>query len=114
MDELQLPESSTFMDAEKVSNSFEKVIKLLNSEGLTTSELVVLLGNLMYTIGASSGGYGSTGPSIDKLEELYQQNPTNISVGLMYQAWLLLAWYEEYKNHLLGSKSDTTIEEKGE
>lgn len=89
---------------ERTNSAFIDVVELLNKHSLTTSELVVLLGNLMYTIGTSAEGLGSTGPSIDKLEELYLNNPTKLSFGLMYQGYLLLAWYEKYKELLEDSK----------
>ena len=82
-------------DDEKVSNTLQKIMKLLNKDRLTIPELILLYGNLGYHIGASIAGFKEDGPSLEELKKEYYSNPT-IDVGFMLQALLIGSWEQDF------------------
>jgi len=86
---------------EKVSEAHEKIVDMLKEKKLTVGELLVLYGNLGYTLGASIAGYKEKGPSPEELEKLYYTGSSDrkkhLGVALMLQGMTVTSWYEDWK-----------------
>lgn len=87
---------------EKVSDAHERIVTVLQEQKLTVGELLVLFGNLGYTLGASIAGYKEKGPSPEELEKLYYAGSSNkkkhLGVALMLQGMTVTSWYEDWKS----------------
>ena len=90
---------------EKVSEGHEKIVEVFRELGLTIGEIIVLYGNLGYTLGASIAGYEEKGPSPEELEKMYYEGNGSkrkqLGVALMQQGMLCTSWYDSWKNVLL-------------
>jgi hypothetical protein len=82
------------IDAEKTSEVLDKILEVLRENKLNTLELIVLLSNLGYSIGASLEGFQGNGPSFEELQKMYYSNPT-VGVALMNQAMLMSSWLSD-------------------
>ena len=83
----------------KVQKTYTELVNVFKKNKLNVKEILIVLGNLVYTIGASVGNYDKKGPSPSKLEELYLLKPT-IDVALMIKSIL---------NDLYGEKIDVFV-----
>lgn len=63
---------------------------------MNTGEIIIALGNLEYTLGASIDGYKGKGPGIEKLKELYYSSPS-VGVAMMLNGITVTSWYEGLK-----------------
>lgn len=97
-------------DPEKVSEGHEKIVSVFQELGLTVGEIIVLYGNLGYTLGASIAGYEDKGPSPEELERMYYENntdkKTHLGVALMTQGMTTTSWYDSWKNILLNEDTE--------
>jgi hypothetical protein len=84
----------TNINSEKTSEVLDKMLEVLKENKLNTLELIVLLSNLGYSIGASIEGFENSGPSFEELQKMYYSNPT-VGVALMNQAMLLSSWISQ-------------------
>jgi hypothetical protein len=81
------------IDSEKCGKILEDLITAFNHQSISNKEIVLVLSNLMYTLGAYIEGYKEKGPGIDALEKLYYSHPT-AGVGLMLQSLLMSTWLD--------------------
>lgn len=86
------------IDEEKIGAILDKLLKLINKSKLTIPELLILVGNLSYFIGASIAGLKETGPSLEELKKHYYKNPT-VDVALMLQGLEITSWEEDFVKH---------------
>ena len=91
----EIEETSNF-NPEKVEKCLGQMVDLLGVEKLTVGELIILISNLQYSIGASIDGYEEKGPSLDKLRDMYYQDPT-LGTALMLNAATISTWYDDWQ-----------------
>lgn len=99
----------TNFNEKKVSKCHDDLIKVFQKHGLTVPEIVIVYGNLGYTLGASIEGYKGTGPSQDEVIKKYYQNTDNIGNALMAQGAIITTWYTtllEQANENIDKKDD--------
>ena len=82
-------------DPQKISDCHTELIDVFNKHKLTEEEIVLTYGNLVYTLGASMGGYSGKGPALEALKKMYYSNPT-LDVALMLQGILITTWYDDH------------------
>src|SRR5258706_7879096 len=78
----------------KVDKVYTDIVNILKNNKLTVQELLLVLGNTLYTVGASIGGYGTKGPSVKELAELYATKPS-LDVALMTNGLQVTTWIED-------------------
>lgn len=81
-------------NADKVSNIHSKILDLLQGENFTIGELIILYGNLGYSIGASAKGYEGIGPNEEELKKLYYSDPKDPGIALMMQGYIITTWFD--------------------
>ncbi len=84
-------------DDERVAKCHEELVEVIRKYNLRVGELLILYGNLGYTLGASIEGYRDKGPGIDELNQRYYTNPT-AGVSLMLTGMTVTSWYDQYAN----------------
>jgi hypothetical protein len=102
------------VDKDKVGKTVNKVMKVLNDSDLNTGELLLLVGNLTYHIGAAIGRIKGTGPGQEDLEKEYYRNPT-VDTALMLNGLLETAWVDDFeKQPKLSKFANIPVEERKE
>lgn len=89
-------------ESDKASAALDEVLSVLKKHNLRIQELVLLYGNLGYSIGASIEGL-SEGLTLDELQKKYYENPT-VGVTLMLQGILTTTWKDDYLKQQAGKK----------
>lgn len=87
-------ENDTDISVAKVNKAYEALVNVFKKYKLSVPELLVVYGNLGYTIGASIEGYVDKGPSTQELEKMYYTKPT-VGVSLMLQGLQTTLWTED-------------------
>lgn len=102
MEEVKTTEET---NTDKVSNCLGEMIDLLSKEKLTVPELILLLSNLQYAIGASIEGYkeDQKGPNLEQLKKVYYTAPT-VGVSMMLAAMEMSTWHDSYLKQLQNTK----------
>ena len=95
-------------DPDKVQHMYDELINIFKHYKPTVFEILVAYGNVGYALGASIEGFKEKGPPIEKLKELYYQNPT-LGVALMCQAVEVMGWGETYQKKQTENKEDTKV-----
>ena len=91
-------------DTDKIQNCLTQMIDLLESERLNVGELILLLSNLQYLVGASIEGHvNGKGPGLEELKKLYLTNPT-VGVNMMLAGMTMSTWYDTYMEHVKNIK----------
>jgi len=65
------------------------LVESVKNAHLTTATLVIVLSNLLYSVGASMEGFDGEGPSVDETLKGHYANPSNIGYALMAQGLLM-------------------------
>jgi len=91
------PEKKLGFDPNKASALLEELIEVFQRHRPTVGEIVTVSSNLLYTLGASIGQYGETGPGVDELKRLYYSEPGRMDVALMLQGLQMATWYEDWE-----------------
>jgi len=91
------PDKTLNFNPDKCSKLYEDLINVFRKHKPTVGEIIIALGNLMYTIGASIEGYNKTGPGLEEVQKLYYSNPERIGIALMAQGLLTTTWYEDWE-----------------
>ncbi|HUU86419.1 MAG TPA: hypothetical protein VMX17_01530 [Candidatus Glassbacteria bacterium] len=87
------------LNEEKISEAHSEILNILQNKKLNVKELVLLYGNLGYTIGASIGGYQDKGPSEEEVLKMYMEKPS-IDVALMAQGINITTWIDDLGNSI--------------
>lgn len=83
------------VEQDKAGEVLGQIIDLLSQKKLRVQELVLLYGNLGYSIGASISGYTSeNAPHMDELQKKYYEKP-DIGTALMLQGLLTTTWQDD-------------------
>jgi len=77
----------------KVDKALENLVKVFSKHKLNVKEMLLVYGNLGYTLGASIAGYTDVGPSINELTDKYMINPT-VDTALMLQGLQTTFWVD--------------------
>lgn len=85
------------LDEEKIAAAHSALLALIQSNKFTVGELIILYGNLGYSLGASIKGYESTGPNEEELKKLYYSDPKDPGIALMMQGYLTTTWFDTLK-----------------
>jgi len=64
------------IDNKQIDKTLRKVMRAFNKGKLNIVEQLIMLGNLLYSVGASQAGYKGQGPSVPELEKKYYEKPT--------------------------------------
>lgn len=80
------------LSLDKVQATVTKIVALLQKQKLTVGEILIVLGNVIYTVGASIGSY-KVGPSAQELEKKYAINPS-VDVALMLTGLHVTSWVD--------------------
>jgi hypothetical protein len=75
----------------KADKAYSNIVNFLSKEKLTVEELLLVLSNVNYAVGASIGGYGPKGPSAQELEREYAIKPT-VDKALMLTGVTISQW----------------------
>lgn len=89
-------------EEKKASEALDEVLAVLKKHKLRIQDLILLYGNLGYSIGASIEGL-KEGPSLEELQKLYYEKPS-IGISLMLQGMLTTSWAEDYIKQQEGKK----------
>ena len=90
------PASKPGFEPERADKAYQRLVKILQEEQPSVSELLVILSNLLYTVGAAVGDYKEVGPTLEELEKLYYSEPDRVDVALMLQGLMMSTWVESY------------------
>jgi hypothetical protein len=109
-----MPVSKEFnskFNAERVNEVYEKFINLLQEKKLTVAELCILLGNTLYTVGASIEGFKDEGPDMEELNKRYYTKPT-VGIAIMLNGMTLVSYFDDLNKVEAKKKEDGEIETK--
>jgi hypothetical protein len=82
-------------EQEKASKALNDILLILKEAKLRTPDLILLYGNLGYSIGASIEGIEpGQGPILQELEKRYYEKPT-VGVAMMLQGMLTTTWHDD-------------------
>lgn len=107
MSKIETPKKTQNFDPEKCAKLHSELIQLFQKYSINVSELLIIYGNLGYSLGASIGGYKDKGPSLEELEKLYYAEPKRLDVALMLQGILITDWlttYEDKENDIVSKE----------
>ena len=91
------PEKKLGFDPDKSSELLEELIEVFQSHKPTVGEIVTVLSNLTYALGASIGDHGSVGPGVEELKRLYYSEPGRMDVALMLQGLTMATWFLDWE-----------------
>lgn len=83
------------MNVKAIGKAHDEILVVLQKHKFSTRELIILMSNVLFSIGASIAGYKAKAPSGDVLRKLYYQNPKNPGLALMCQGEVMSTWYED-------------------
>lgn len=86
-------ENSNNVSVSKVDKVYKECVKAFQRTKLSVQEILLVYGNLGYTLGASIGGF-EKGPSVQELEKLYAENP-NLAIALMLNGLTVTTWIDD-------------------
>lgn len=86
----ELPECEE-EEKDKASLALDQILQILDKHKLRVQDLVLVYGNLGYSIGASIENLVESGPSLEELQKRYYEKPT-IGIAMMLQGMLTTTW----------------------
>ena len=89
----------------KCNDLYIQLIETFQKHKPTVGESIIALGNTMYALGASIGGFKDVGPSPEEVEKLYYQYPDKIEYALMAQAMIICSWFSSWEQQLLENQT---------
>jgi len=96
----ETPKKQIQFDPDACEALYEDLIEVFKKHQATTGEMIIAIGNTLYSIGASIEGYKEKGPDPETLQKAYYQNPS-IGNALMVQGLTITSWYDAYQQQLL-------------
>jgi hypothetical protein len=101
----------------RCNEMLSSILEIFQKHQPTVGEILLIYGNLGYSLGASIGGFDGKGPGIDELKQLYYQQPGRLDVALMLEGLTVTTWYEDYEKQTLdklknGDRENTQEEGK--
>ena len=97
------PAKTIQFNPEKCSNLLSGIIELFQEHRPTEGEIIVIYGNLGYSLGASIEGYIDEGPKIEEIKKKYYSKPT-VGAALMLQGIEVAGWYQDHKKEVTENK----------
>mgnify|MGYP001403697655 CR=1 FL=1 len=99
------PQKTLEFNPDKCSEILGQLIETFKNRSPTVNEILVIYGNLGYSLGAAIEGYKDKGPSIKELQEKYYKNPT-VGAALMLQGVEVTGWYKDYEKQTIKEMED--------
>lgn len=86
-------------DTEKTDKVVGKVIDLINDQKLTLHEAVIVVGKLLYSMGAQFEGYkdGDPGPTLEEIRKKYYAEPNKLGTALIMTGLTIQTWLQDIK-----------------
>jgi len=94
-------------DPERCNDIYIELVEIFQKHKPTVGEILVALGNLSYTLGASVGQFPEKGPGIEELKRLYYSEPGRLDVALMISGITVISWYEDWEKLQVRKSQDT-------
>jgi len=91
--------TSSTTDIDAISSCHDDLLRVFQKHKLTVKEIVVVYGNLGYSLGASVEGYKEFGPSPDEVQQKYYSGKNSIGNALMMQGMLITTWSDQIDNN---------------
>lgn len=95
--EIKQPSKKLGFDPERCDKVYDELVKVFQKYKPTVGEIIIAVGNLCYSLGASIGGYKEKGPSVEEIQKLYYAEPGRIDVSLMAQGIIMTTWHEDWE-----------------
>ena len=105
------PKKKLNFDPERCNDVLVELVEVFQKHKPTVGEIILALGNLCYTLGASIGKHSQPGPSVAEIQKLYYEHPERIDIALMAQGTLLSSWFGDWEELQTKDKKDTKEEE---
>lgn len=94
------------IDPKKIDKVYTDLVNILRATKLTVPELLLVIGNMTYCVGASIAGYpDGKGPSEADLAKMYATNPT-VDVALMVSGLTVSSWCGDLEKKMEEIKED--------
>lgn len=93
---IENPKKSLNFNPQRADKLLTDLVKAFQKHKPTVGEILLVYGNLGYTLGASIGRFEDKGPSAEELQKLYYSNPT-IDIALMINGLHVMTWYEDWE-----------------
>ena len=103
------PDKILGFNPERCGVLYKELVKTFQDHKPTVGEIIVALGNLCYTLGASIGKF-EVGPSYEELKKLYYTDPKRLDLALMMQGFIFSSWYGDWEELQLSNKKDNKEE----
>ena len=97
-------------DPDRCNDLYTELVEIFQKHKPTVGEIIIAMGNLLYSLGASIEKYGEKGPSFEELKKLYYMNPGKVGLAMMMQGLTMTTWYEDWERIQLGNTQDTKEE----
>lgn len=85
------------INEERCNAALAELIAVFQKYQPTVGELLLLYGNLGYSLGASIGGLQGKGPNAEELKKLYYTQPGRLDVALMLEGLTVTSWLEDWE-----------------
>ena len=71
--------------------------EIVNKQKLSVHEMIHILGQLCYSVGASLEGHKGVGPNVEELKRALIQDPENIGNALMATGLQIQTWTQDLR-----------------
>jgi len=92
-------------DPERCNNLYEELVEVFQKHRPTVGEIIVAMGNLCYTLGASIGKF-KKGPSFEEAKKLYYMDPKRVDLAMMMQGFTMTTWYGDWEELQLSKDTE--------
>lgn len=90
----------------RCNDLFVDLVENFQKHKPTVGEIIIALGNLCYTLGASIGKFPKEGPSFEEVEKMYMVEPKRLDLALMMQGMLMTTWFSDWEKLQLENQED--------
>ena len=94
------PPKTLGFDPEKCSKLLEQLVDAFTEVKPTVGEILVIYGNLGYTLGASIEGHKGSGPNIKEVKKRYYSEPS-VGNALMVQGIEITNWFQDHQEETI-------------
>ena len=99
------PPKTLEFNPDRCSELLSELIKAFRERSPTVNEILVVYGNLGYSLGAAIEGHQDRGPNVQELQEKYYKNPT-VGAALMLQGIEVTSWSKDYEKQRIKETED--------
>ena len=73
------------------------ITEIVNDQSISVHEMLHVIGNVCYSIGASLNGYKGRGPNVEQLKQEYINDPENLGTALMLNGLTIQTWTQDIR-----------------